>query len=1315
MPSERVQRHIERLLDEADQAITAHDWALVQTLAREVLSLDPDNADGAGFLASAQRMLATNAVAAEQPQVSASSQAPASAPGSPQAATQPSSFVNGRYTVRKFLGEGGKKKVYLAHDTLLDREVAFALIKTEGLDDIGRDRIKREAQAMGRLGAHPHIVSVFDLGEEASGQPYIVTELMGGGDVEGLIEKAPEHRPSLERTLEVTIEVCRGLEFAHRHGIVHRDLKPGNVWLTAEGTAKLGDFGLAVALDKTRLTQAGMMVGTVSYMPPEQATGGEVTPRADLYSLGAMLYEMVTGRPPFLGDDTVAIIGQHLNVAPIAPSWHRHDCPPGLEALILRLLEKDPSRRPASAAEVRQALEGVRAGFKPTPTEENQATVGAGLQPARSDVQAPDSTRTALDNPLYRRVFVGREQETRQLQTALDAALSGQGGLVMLVGEPGIGKTALVEQLATYATLRGAKTLWGHCYEEGSLSLPYLAFVEALRSYVVERSPEALRAELGSAASDLARIVSEVRERLDIAPRPASEPEEDRWRLLQAVSGFLRNASLVQSLVIVLEDLHWADQGTLDLLLHLVRNLAGARLLVIGTYRDVEVDRSHPLSTTLADLRRNASFGRVQLRGLGTPEVQRMLLAITGSEVPDSLAERIHRQTEGNPLFVQEVVRYLVEEGHLGLKGAAGSGAPAAISIPEGLRDVIGRRIARLSPECNRLLAIAAVIGRDFTLATLATVAGSPGDEVAERLAEAVRTAVLTEQERVGEVDYRFAHAFFRQTLYEELGAARRIQIHQQVARALESQYANRLSEHAAELTEHFAHSSDRADLAKAVQYAEVAAERAMSAYAYGEAVRHLEQALDVQEVLDPDDRVRRCDLLLALGDALNPAGEPQRVYEAVAAEALGLAKQLGERQRASHACQQAVAGILQQAGTAAFNTPGYVRWVEEADRYAAPGSIDRVYADCALAEIRYFGDRQEDAWMLLQRARSLAETLQDARSQSRVAWNVLRQTWLPEQQSERLRVAEDVFADYGTGARFQAVAPLLFPSTNVFLAWSDRPRIEEALRRLKELADRTRDIGRLVEAASVEITLLALDGRLEAAAVAGDALKARGDQLGIPGHARNLARRTTLLSLLHLGRPAEALANEAPPDRRLMADGGSISRAAATTLCLTYAGRIEEQRSYLDQLHSELKRAGGALRLNISALVNYLAAAIAVRDLELVASLREDLRGAADLISEIYPTCIARHLAAGSVLLGEREQARVYYDQALRVCDKVHFRPETALTHLQLAELLLDDANGDQGAEALEHLDFAIAEFREMKMQPALERSLRHKEVLKA
>ena len=228
MASERLQRQIERLLDEAEHAITQRDWPSVRERAQDVAAIDPDNQEGQAFLAAASRALESPLPAASSLAASSSSSAsPAEKP------VIPTSVADARYQVKRFLGEGGKKKVFLALDTTLDRDVAFALIKTEGLDDVSRTRIQREAQAMGRLGSHPHIVTVFDRGEE-TGQPYMVTELMGGGDVERLIEVAPEHRVPREQAVSIAAETCRGLEFAHSRGIVHRDLKPGNVWLTSE-------------------------------------------------------------------------------------------------------------------------------------------------------------------------------------------------------------------------------------------------------------------------------------------------------------------------------------------------------------------------------------------------------------------------------------------------------------------------------------------------------------------------------------------------------------------------------------------------------------------------------------------------------------------------------------------------------------------------------------------------------------------------------------------------------------------------------------------------------------------------------------------------------------------------------------------------------------------------------------------------------------------------------------------------------------------------------------------------------------------------
>ena len=440
------------------------------------------------------------------------------------------------------------------------------------------------------------------------------------------------------------------------------------------------------------------------------------------------------------------------------------------------------------------------------------------------------------------RVFVGRLREMAELKAALERALSGQGQLVMLAGEPGIGKTRTVQELAALAEDQGRQGTLGLVLRRRLPFLAYLPFVETLRAYVLSREPKDLRQELGSGASDVARIVSEVRDTLQVERRTPGDPEEDRYRLFQAVSDFLRNATQSQPLMLVLEDLHDADQGTLDLLTQVARNLAESRLLIVGTYRDVEVDRAHPLSGGLANLRRISGFSRVLLRGLTLDEVQGMADAIAGQEIPSQLAEAVERQTEGNPLFVQEVLRYLVEEGLVSREGGRWSPTgdePLANRIPEGLRDVIGKRLSRLSDECNRVLSVAAVIGREFQFDVLQRVADLSEEELYSALEEAQGSAVIEERSIVGGlVSFWFSHAFFKQTLYEEVFTPRRIRLHQQVALALEEAYAARLAEHAAELAEHFSHSADPSALAKAIEYGEMAAQRATAVFAYGEGVR---------------------------------------------------------------------------------------------------------------------------------------------------------------------------------------------------------------------------------------------------------------------------------------------------------------------------------------------------------------------------------------------------------------------------------------------------------------------------------------------
>jgi len=868
----------------------------------------------------------------------------------------------------------------------------------------------------------------------------------------------------------------------------------------------------------------------------------------------------------------------------------------------------------------------------------------------------------------------------------------------------------------------------------------------------------------------VARIVSEIHDRIQEtvgarfiapAPEPSADPEEERYRLFQAISAFLRNAATVQPLVIVLEDLHDADRGTLELLTHLSRNLSGTRLLLVGTYRDIEVDRAHPLSATLAELRRSASFSRILLRGLTADEVQRMLSTIAGQEVPWRLAEAVHRQTEGNPLFVQEVLRYLVEEGLIKREGGqwrrASGETPLEMGIPEGLRDVIGKRLSHLSAECNQALGIAAVIGREFGLATLNAVAGMAEETLDAAVEEAVRVGVLEDRSQRGSVRFRFSHAFFRQTLYEELFTPRRLRLHQQVARALEQQYATRLEEHAAELAEHFAQSSEPADLKKAVIYAELAAQGALSVYAYGEAVRHLELAQQGQEVLDPDDKGKRCDLLLALGDALIPAGEPLRAAEVVAEEALALGEAIADPARASRSCRVALSGLTAHGAAMAFATPGFGRWLERADRYAVPGSVDRARTDVALAQREYFGGRQRAALELATRAMEQARVLEDDEALFEAAFVLVNIRW-PGRQAERLQIAEEFTRrPQGRTSTFTYCLFLVFGGL-VFLTVGDRARAEDELRRGKEIAERTKHSSLLIAFVARETIFAVIDGRLEEGIQASEQLRQRGEELGAPGPARLNAFIHALRALCYLGRAEEALAAQPEASRVAVAEEGSLVFGGDSALLLAHLGRWDEVHELLDRLTQRLQ-ADAIFELSYSPLTNYLEAALLAQDRELTALIRPRLAPVSGLIDETFLTCIARHLGAASALLGDREQAMRYYEQALEVAGRVGFRTEIALTRLQMAELMLEDAaasamnraptpgsdarargegrktaraglkpapTGDREgdwpsspeqtrAEALAHLDFAIGELRAMKMQPALERALRHKELLKA
>jgi DNA-binding winged helix-turn-helix (wHTH) protein len=503
---------------------------------------------------------------------------------------------------------------------------------------------------------------------------------------------------------------------------------------------------------------------------------------------------------------------------------------------------------------------------------------GAVASPA--DARAP-----SLAQPL----FVGREAALGRLGDALDAAVAGSGRIVLLVGEPGIGKTRTADEVTRLAQERGARVHVGRCFE-GEGAPAFWPWLQILRDCVQALPTPQLEEDLGVDAAALAQLIPELRGRLPNLPAgDGSEGEQARFRLFDGITGFLLRMARREPLLLILDDLHWSDDATLRLFEFLAAELREAPVLLLGTYRDVEVRREHPLSRLLGALARQPDCERVALHGLGADEVARLVEAVAGQAPSPALVAAVCDMTEGNPFFIHELVRLLADQGRL---SEAQDERTWSLALPQSVRDAVGRRLDALSGECNVLLRIAAVLGREFGLKTLESVSGLRSDELLEQLGEALDARVLVEPDG-GFGRYAFSHALVRQTLYDELRAPQRIALHRRVGEALEVAWGARADAPLAELAHHFFEAAPGAGVDKALDYAVRAARRAHELLAYEESARLYGLALDVLDLELPPDELRRCELLLALGDERAIAGVTERARESFE-RAAELARRLG-------------------------------------------------------------------------------------------------------------------------------------------------------------------------------------------------------------------------------------------------------------------------------------------------------------------------------------------------------------------------------------------------------------------------------------
>ncbi len=459
--------------------------------------------------------------------------------------------------------------------------------------------------------------------------------------------------------------------------------------------------------------------------------------------------------------------------------------------------------------------------------------------------------------------FVGRERELAELAGGLDDVFAGRGRLFLLGGEPGVGKSRLAEELGTRAHARGAELLVGRCWEAGGAPT-YWPWTHALRGHVRDTGDDELEADLGRGGPELAQIVPELRRRFPDLPAPSPlEPEGARVRLFDATAEFLRASSERVPIVLVLDDLHAADAGSLLMLRFLSRELASMRVLVLAIYRDVDPIPAGPLADMLAEVFREHGTSRLSLAGLAEPEVASYVVLTAPEVASPELAARLHAETDGNPLFVGEIVRLLAVEG------APPDPQVDALAIPQTVRDVIARRLAHLSEEAGDLLVLASVLGRDFSLGTLVAMSGVPESELLDGLDEAIAAGVVSDLPgSPGRL--RFEHGLIRETLYDGLTSGRRIRLHRLAIAGLEQLHADWPGPHLAELAHHAVAGREPA---KGLRYAREAADLALDQLAYEEAARLYGLALEAHDQRSGPDPHERCELLLAAGEALARGG----------------------------------------------------------------------------------------------------------------------------------------------------------------------------------------------------------------------------------------------------------------------------------------------------------------------------------------------------------------------------------------------------------------------------------------------------------
>jgi DNA-binding CsgD family transcriptional regulator len=886
-------------------------------------------------------------------------------------------------------------------------------------------------------------------------------------------------------------------------------------------------------------------------------------------------------------------------------------------------------------------------------------------------------------------VFVGRKRQMGLLKAAVEEALSGHGRMLMLVGEPGIGKTRTAEELKTYAGLRSVQVLWGKCYE-GKGAPPYWPWVQAIRTYVREREEKKLRSELGSGAGVVAELIPDIRERLPDTPTPVAldNPESSRFRLFDAVTTFLKSASQSQALVIVLDDLHWADEPSLVFLEFVAHELAGSRLLVLGTYRDVELRRTHPLQKTLGDLTRERLFEKVLLRGLTKEDVGRFIELAAGINAPAALVESVFTHTEGNPLFVTEVVRLLVQGGEL-VAEKVSERESWSLEIPEGVREVIGRRLDHLSARCNEVLTTASVVGRDFTAALLAKlVEDVTEDRLIELLEEALSARVVDElADELGH--YQFTHRLIQETLREELTITRRVRLHARIGQALEELYGDEAGKHAEELAVHFVEAETAIGIDKLVRYSLAAGEQALSRFAWEEAIEHFQRAYAAKEGQPMD--VEAAEARFGLARALGSLDEEKEAREHLS-QAYDYFEKIGDIAHtveiAVHRVNRGERGVQMRENALQMVKPGSSEegrlLVQRANRNY------RIEVDYAAAENDF-----QKALEIAEEKRDDGLKLQALSRWSAVAEHEMRHDVAAEKSLQAIEVAQKIDDPLSEGRARSSAAGAMVGMGEIQEA---RKHLDASLK----AAERTRIPARIIAALGSILTSELAEGDWEAARKTSD----RELSLEHKGWGTTLAIGRLFFRAYIEYETGNIDAGNRFMEQHIEVGKGFPLASDFPTVLKALEFPIITRITGSTKLLPVAEEAGKAI-LSRSPLLPVIAMS-ARMGLGLIAVLRSDRTAAEGQYASVAEISLdhpgmGRHRFLGLLAhtAGKPQEALEHFEEGLAFCRGAGYRPELAWTCYDYADALMQrDESGDhEKAQTL--LDEGYAITRELGMMP--------------